>query len=38
MKNLESIASDGEYYETIGRELMKWSHDGKTWVIGVVED
>lgn len=27
----------GEYYETIGRELMKWSHDGKTWVIGVME-
>lgn len=28
----------GEYYETIGCELMQWSHDGKTWIIGVVED
>lgn len=28
----------GAYYETIDRELMEWSNDSKTWVIGVMED
>lgn len=28
----------GEYVETIKKELMSWSHDSKTWVIGVMED
>ena len=32
------ITRCGEYYETIDRELMSWSHDGKTWVIGVMEE
>lgn len=27
----------GEYVETIKKELMSWSHDSKTWVIGVME-
>ena len=33
------IADDsGEYVETIKKELMSWSHDSKTWVIGVMEE
>ncbi len=28
----------GEYVETIKKELMSWSHDSKTWIIGVVDD
>lgn len=28
----------GEYVETIKKELMSWNHDGKTWVIGVMEE
>lgn len=28
----------GEYVETIKKELMSWSHDSKTWVIGVMYD
>lgn len=28
----------GEYVETIKKELMSWSHDSKTWVIGVMEE
>ena len=28
----------GDYYETIDKNLMQWSNDGKTWVIGVMED
>lgn len=28
----------GEYVETIKKELMSWSYDSKTWVIGVVAD
>jgi len=28
----------GNYYETIDRELMEWSDDSKTWVIGIMED
>ena len=32
------ITCMGRYYETIDKESMSWSHDGKTWVIGVIED
>ena len=28
----------GGYVETIKKELMEWSNDSKTWVIGVMED
>ena len=28
----------GQYVETIKKELMSWSNDGKTWVIGVMEE
>lgn len=28
----------GGYVETIKKELMEWSYDSKTWVIGVMED
>lgn len=28
----------GEYVETIKKELMSWSNDSKTWVIGVMEE
>lgn len=28
----------GKYVETIKKELMSWSHDSKTWVIGVMEN
>lgn len=28
----------GEYVETIKKELMSWTHDSKTWVIGVMEE
>lgn len=31
------ITFRGKYYETIDREMMSWSHDSKTWVIGVME-
>lgn len=32
------ITHCGDYYETIDRELMEWSNDSKTWVIGIMED
>ena len=32
------ITCHGRYMETIDKELMSWSHDGKTWLIGVMED
>lgn len=32
------IACFFEYVETIKKELMSWSHDSKTWVIGVIND
>lgn len=32
------ITCMGGYYETIDKKSMSWSHDGKTWVIGVMED
>ena len=28
----------GDYVETIKKELMEWSNDSKTWVIGLMED
>lgn len=28
----------GDYYETINRELMEWSNDSQTWVIGLIDD
>ena len=31
------ITCMGRYYETIDKKLMSWSHDSKTWVIGVME-
>lgn len=32
------ITRYGCYYETIDRELMEWSNDSKTWVIGIMEE
>lgn len=32
------IEGYGRYYETIDKELMEWSNDCKTWVIGILED
>ena len=32
------ITYRGGYYETIDKELMSWSNDGKTWVIGVIKE
>lgn len=32
------ITYRGAYYETIDRELMEWSNDSQTWVIGVIDD
>lgn len=30
------ITYRGEYYETIQKESMEWSHDGRTYIIGVI--